>query len=248
MAADVSLVSRATNIIDCDSTVPEITAALSEAVCLEECAEMRNPYERSAIADDIRRSFRPLAEKLPPDANKSEPIAGEFITATHETFGKGRGFWRGRDFHRGEFGTKRNPMPKEVAAAITGVTLSVTGLLVALAIIVASPLITRSLMPPAGFFANSDGGDRNSRVGPDEKRALAAELGSPAIQSKPRVVSQQSASHVAADSIPLGIRVDGVADGMAWKSAIYRVERQYPQVGRLEREYGASSRPTSAAR
>jgi hypothetical protein len=246
MAADVSLVSRDTNFIDCDSTVPEITAALSEAVCLEECAGMRNPYGRSAIADDIRRSFRLLAEKLAPDANKSEPIAKEFITATHETLGKGRGFWRGRDFHRGEFGA--NPVPKEVAAAITGVTLSVTGLLVALAIIVASPLITRSLMPPTGIFANNDGGDRNSRVGPDEKRELAAERGSPAIQSEPRVVLQQSASHVAADSIPLGIRVDGIADGMAWKSAIYRVERQYPQVGRLEREYGASSRPTSAAR
>jgi hypothetical protein len=170
---------------------------------------MRYPYERLATADDIRKSFRLLAEKLHPDADKQDEIPGEEA--------KGAAFGGGETFHREEFDAENNPMPKEVAVAISGVTLSVTGLLVALAILVASPLITRGLLPVTGSVANKDGADRNpSPVGANEERTLTAKPQlAPAVQSKPRLVLQQSASSVAADSIPLGIQVDGKADGMA---------------------------------
>jgi hypothetical protein len=106
-------------------------------------------------------------------------------------------------------------MPKEVAAAISGATLSVTVLLVALAMLIVSPLISRSLIPL--IFANNDGGDRNSSpVGPNKKGVLAAKpQRDPAVQSEPRLVLEQSPSYVAVDGIPLGIEVDGKADGMA---------------------------------
>ena len=178
---------------------------------------MRHPYERSATADDIIKSFRLLAEKLHPSSNKRDPNAAELIKATHEMLdneAKGRAFGGGETFRRDAFD---DPMPKEVAIAILGVTLSVTGLLVALAIMVASPLITRSLMPSTGIFAHEDSGGRNlSRVRADEERVLAAKPHrGPAVRSEPHLVSQQSTSYIAADSIPLGIRVDGKADGMA---------------------------------
>jgi hypothetical protein len=180
---------------------------------------MRNPDERSAAADDMRRSFRLLAEKFHPDANKHEPNAAEFVTATPETLGdeaKGTALGGDETFHRDKFDTQGKGMPREVAAAILGVTLSVTGLLVALAMLVASPLVTRSLMPLMGIFANNEG-DRNSLpVGPNDKSTLAAKLHQgPAVRSEQRLVLQQSTSYVAADSIPLGIRVDGKPDGMA---------------------------------
>lgn len=180
---------------------------------------MTNPYKRSATADGIAMSFRLLAKKPRPDANKHDRNAAEVITATHETLGdraEGRAFTGGATFHRNEFDAESTAMPKEVAAAISGVTISVTSLLVAFAILVTSPVITRSLLPLTGIFTNNDGEERNlSPVGSNEKRALAAKLHrDPAFQSEPRLVLQQSASYVAAD-IPLGIRVDGKADGMA---------------------------------
>jgi hypothetical protein len=178
---------------------------------------VRHPYERSATADDIIKSFHLLAEKLNPSANKHDPNAAEFIKVPHEMLGdeaKGRAFGGRKTFRQDEFD---DPMPKEVAIAILGVTLSVTGLLVALAIMVASPLITRSLMPLTGIIANEDGGGQNSsRARANEERVLAAKPHrGPAVPSEPHLVLQQSASYVAADSIPLGIRVDGKADGMA---------------------------------
>jgi hypothetical protein len=135
---------------------------------------MKHPYERSAAADDIRKSFQLLAEKLHPDANKHDPNAAEHITVgkpAHEMLGdeaKDRVFGGGETFHRAEFDAESNRMPKEVAVAISGVTLSVTGLLVALAILVASPLITQSLMPLTGIYANKDGGDPTPTLEPIE--------------------------------------------------------------------------------
>jgi hypothetical protein len=156
---------------------------------------MRNPFKRSATAVDIRKSFRLLAEKLHPED---------------------KAFGGSETFRRDEFDAEGIGMPKEVATAISGVTLGVTGLLIALAILVSSPLITRSLMFLTGAFANNDGGDRNpSPVGADENPVLAAKHRGPAVPSEPHLVLQQSASYVATDGIPLGIRVDGKADGMA---------------------------------
>lgn len=169
---------------------------------------MRHPYDGSATADDIT------------SANKRDPIAAEFIKASRETLddeAKNRAFGGGETFHPDEFGPKTNRMPKEVAVAISGATLSVTGLLFALTILVVSPLMTRGLTPQTGVNASKDQGDRNSsRVAANGKRAPAEKPHpGPAVQSEARLVLKQGASYAAADSIPLGIRIDGKADGLA---------------------------------
>ena len=59
---------------------------------------MRDPYEvlgvpRSATADDIKKSFRRLAKKLHPDANKNDPkAAARFaeLNSAHEILGEVR--------------------------------------------------------------------------------------------------------------------------------------------------------------
>jgi hypothetical protein len=151
------------------------------------------------------------------------------LKAAHGILGdeaKRRAFDRDGAFGRGEIDAERNPAPEALAKDLglaptfrtwgpwrregdntyvtSALTLSVTGLMVAVAIVAASPLIMRTLMPQMQIDANS--GDGAPATKPHQ---------TPAVQSETRLVLQQSASYFAADSIPLAIRVDGKADGMA---------------------------------
>jgi hypothetical protein len=128
-----------------------------------------------------------------------------------------RAFDWGDTFDRGESDAEGNPAREPVALAVSGLTLSMTCLIMAVAILAASPLIMRSLMPQMEINANSgDGGDRVlSRVGANEEHASPAQLEhpDPGVQSEPRLIVQQRVS--CTDSIPLGIQVGGETGGVA---------------------------------
>jgi DnaJ-class molecular chaperone len=75
---------------------------------------MRDPYEvlgvpRSATADDIKKSFRRLAKKLHPDANKNDPkSAARFaeLNSAHEILGDEE---KRKAFDRGEIDAEGKP-------------------------------------------------------------------------------------------------------------------------------------------
>jgi hypothetical protein len=123
-----------------------------------------------------------------------------------------------RVFDRGEIGVEGNSIPEPVANVMSALTFSMAGLIVAVAILTASPLIMRTLMPQMLINANSgNGGDRVlSWVGANEEHAPAAqsEQPDPRVQSEPQLIVQQRVS-CTADNIPLGIRVGGETDGRA---------------------------------
>jgi hypothetical protein len=142
------------------------------------------------------------------------------INATHEILGDGakrRAFDRGDTFDRGEIEAEGKPAREPVALAVSGLTLSMTCLIMAVAILVASPLIMRSLMPQMEINANSgDGGDRVlSQVRANEEHASPAqpEQPDPGVRSEPRLTVQQRVS--CTDSIPLNIQVGGETNGAA---------------------------------
>jgi hypothetical protein len=177
---------------------------------------MRDPYAllavpRSATADDIKKSFRLLAKKLHPDANKDNPKAAALfaeIKAAHEILGDKA---KRKAYDRGKIDAAGNPAPEAVANAISGLTLSVTGLMVALAILIASQLIMRNLLPLMGNDADSTGG--TPRAGANQESAIAEWRVSRVFGS--RLQFPQSISYVGPDTIPLGIQVDGQTVGLA---------------------------------
>jgi len=166
---------------------------------------MRDPYAllavpRSASAEDIKKSFRLLAKKVHPDTNKNNPNAAALfaeIKAAHEIL---RDQAKRKAYDRGKIDAEG-----KVAHAISGLTLSVTVLMVAMSILIASQLIMRGLLPLMGNEA--DGRAGAPRVGANQERALNK------IDS--RLVFPQSISYVGADTIPLGIQVDGETVGLA---------------------------------
>jgi hypothetical protein len=162
---------------------------------------MRDPYEslavpRSATADDIKKSYRLLAKKLHPDANKNDPRAAALfaeLNTAHEILGDEV---KRRAFDRGEIDAEGRPAPEEVANAVSGLTLSVTGLMVAVAILAGSTLVVRALMP---------------RMEANQQHALFVQPKQP----ESRLLFPQNISYIAPDAIPLGIRVGGDTSGLA---------------------------------
>jgi hypothetical protein len=142
------------------------------------------------------------------------------INATHEILGDEAKRWafdRGDTFDRGEIHAEGKPAREPVALAVSGLTLSMTCLIIAVAILVASPMIMRSLMPQMVINANSgDGGDRLlSRVGASEEHSSPAqpEQPDPGVRTEPHLIVQQRVS--CTDSLPLGIQVGGETNGVA---------------------------------
>jgi curved DNA-binding protein CbpA len=169
---------------------------------------MRDPYQclavpRSATTDDINKTFRLLAKKLHPDINKNDPNAAVLfaeLNAAHAILGDKA---KRRAFDRGEIDAEGEPVPE--AVAISGLTLSVTGLMVAAAMFfasfAASKLIMRSPMPQMGI---SDGRDRVlSRVGAYEERAhLKWPQTDPSKSAGAAAVSESSADKALATAAP----------------------------------------------
>jgi curved DNA-binding protein CbpA len=135
---------------------------------------MRNPYEslgvpRSATAADIKKSFRELAKRLQPDANNNPKAAALFaeLRAAHEILGDEE---KRRAFDQGEADAEVKSMPEASAIAISQFTFSIIALVVAVAIVAASPLIVQSLMPQMAINASSDSAHGVlSRVGDNEE-------------------------------------------------------------------------------
>ncbi|MBO0756923.1 MAG: DnaJ domain-containing protein, partial [Bradyrhizobiaceae bacterium] len=171
---------------------------------------MRDPYQllavpRSATSDAIKKSFRELAKKLHPDTNKHDPKAAALfaeLMAAHDILGDEG---KRRAFDRGEIDADGNPAAERAERAVSGLTLSVAGLMVALVLLVSTGII-RSLMPPV-----SDGGEV-SRVGLNDGRDAEPD---PRVWSGSRLVFPQSIAYVAPDTIPLGIQVSGDVRGLA---------------------------------
>jgi DnaJ domain len=183
---------------------------------------MRDPYQflavpRSATAEDISKSFRLLAKKLHPDINKNDPKAAVLLAelnAAHAILGDKA---RRRAFDRGEIDAEGKLIPN--TAAISSLTLSLTVLMVAVAMffasLAASTLLMRSPIPEMGM---SDGRDRDlSRVGANEEGAPLAQSEQPdsRVWSESRLRFPQSVSYAAAHTIPLGIQVTGEPFGLA---------------------------------
>lgn len=169
---------------------------------------MRDPYKtlavaRSATADDIKISFRQLAKKLHPDTNKNDPKKAALfaeLMAAHDILGDKA---KRRAFDRGEIDAEGRPAER-AERAISGLTLSVAGLMLALALL-ASTGIVRTLMASV----TADREEVVSRV--DERDAEP----DPRVWSGSRLMFPQSISYVAPDTIPLGVQVGGDTLGLA---------------------------------
>jgi TPR repeat protein len=154
--------------------------------------------EAGPTADGFKKSFRLLAKKLHPDANENDPKAAALFaefTAAHDILVDEE---KRRAFDCGEMDAEDNPPPEPVATALSGLTLSVTGLTVAVAFLVASPLIMRAEMPSIGINANSaDGSQVLHRVSGKEEGAPVAhaEQGEPTIWSHSRHLFRQSVAY-----------------------------------------------------
>jgi hypothetical protein len=161
---------------------------------------MLDPYvllavPQSATADDIKKAFRRLAKKLHPDANRDDPkAAARFaeISAAHDILGDKA---KRRAYDRG------NPA---IANAISGLTLSITGLVAAIAILVASQLVMKYLLPVMGSAGGTPRADANQEFTVADRFWFDT-----------RLLFPRSISYVGPDTIPLGVQVDGETVGLA---------------------------------
>jgi len=139
---------------------------------------MRNPYEvlgvpRSATPADIKRSFRQLAKRLHPDANKGDPtVATRFaeLNAAYEILGDDE---TRTAFDRGKIDAEGRPTRREALRAKPRKPI-VTGLMAALMVAATATLVVRGLTPQGEI--NASGDERDGilpRLGADEQDVSA---------------------------------------------------------------------------
>jgi curved DNA-binding protein CbpA len=142
---------------------------------------MRNPYEslavpRTATADDIKKSFRQLAKKLHPDANKNDPDAAALfagLNAAHEILSDKA---KRRAFDRGEIDAEGKPARQLAAMRSRRYSMDqfATRLIIVVLMLAAtSTLIIRRLTP----LSDASDGERAalSQVATKEEQTVTAQ-------------------------------------------------------------------------
>jgi hypothetical protein len=181
---------------------------------------MRDPYEllavpRSASADDIKKSFRRLAKKLHPDANRNHPEASALfaeLCAAHTILAHQE---TRKAFDRGEIDAEGNPRRQGFPPSTWHV---VTSLMVAMVmLVVTGQLIMRGSTLDDQLNSNSySGASALHRSAADRERVGDAQTEEPNLKalSESRLVLQPSVFYAVDGTVPLGIRVSGEAVGL----------------------------------
>ncbi|MBO0755500.1 MAG: J domain-containing protein, partial [Bradyrhizobiaceae bacterium] len=172
---------------------------------------MRDPYAvlgvpRSATSEEIKTVYRRLAKALHPDGNKDDPKAAAAfaeLNAAHEILGdedKRKAFDRGEIDARGRR-VRRSANPRPIVA----------GFVIILLMLAATRILTTS----REMHVNNNVKDIVlPRMAGDDMHAAAAPP-RPPDRDAPHLILQQSATHAATNSIPLGIQIGGETFGLA---------------------------------
>jgi len=208
---------------------------------------MWDPYKvlavsRSATADDIKNSFLSLAKKVHANQNPKAAALFSELHAAYEILGdeeRRRAFDRGDTFDRGGIDAEDNPAPDAVANpiwAISGLTLSVSGLMVAVVILVAQPLVMGSIMPPVSMSTNSASEPRPFDHSVVDRESLHREwFQKPAIALGPESAGATAVSGTAADK---ALATSALTYGSAIQSAANSQRKHEPielLIGRSEK-------------
>jgi uncharacterized protein YoaH (UPF0181 family) len=183
---------------------------------------MRNPYDilavtSSATADEINKSFRELAKKLHPDANKDPESAARFVelNVAYEILSDED---KRRAFDRGEIDTTGALVPvSHYARARTRRTISVAIFAMLMLAAISTVWIAR-LTSQHQIDAAINGADTaisRPAVAENPADAVPSEQASASAQVEPRLILQQNDSYASNDTIPLGLQITGEAAGMA---------------------------------
>jgi len=169
---------------------------------------MRNPYEslavsRTATADDIKKSFRQLAKKLHPDANKNDPDAAvrfAELNAAHKILSDKK---KRRAFDRGEIDAEGKPIRRPAATRSRRYSegqVAARVMFVAVMLATGSALIVHRLTAPSEIAASSNHGQTGMA---QTERAVAPQSDSDALVSRAVTISaptNQEAIDLAAES------------------------------------------------